>query len=143
MDIRKISDSYFVSPQISPDDVAEIARAGFKTLICNRPDGEIPPEFHCAEVEREAKAAGLTFKSHPFASQAITLEIVEQQAKLLAESEAPVLAYCATGTRCSVVWSFAQAGELSADEIIQATKNAGYQLEGLRPQIEALARGKT
>ncbi|MEJ6478783.1 MAG: TIGR01244 family phosphatase, partial [Octadecabacter sp.] len=49
-------------------------------------------------------------------------------------------AYCASGTRCSIVWSMAQAGTIAADDIINATANAGYDLAGMRPQLEALAK---
>ena len=40
MDIRKITDEFSVSPQIRVADVAAIAAAGFRAVICNRPDGE-------------------------------------------------------------------------------------------------------
>ena len=40
MEAKKISDGLSVSPQISADDIKEIARLGFRSIICNRPDGE-------------------------------------------------------------------------------------------------------
>lgn len=43
MDIKQLSTNYAVSPQIDAADVVAIARAGFKTIICNRPDMEVPP----------------------------------------------------------------------------------------------------
>jgi uncharacterized protein (TIGR01244 family) len=39
-DIRRVTDAFAVAPQISEKDVEEIAAAGFKTIIANRPDGE-------------------------------------------------------------------------------------------------------
>lgn len=36
--ITKKSDDYSVAPQLSVEDVAEIAAAGFKTIINFRPD---------------------------------------------------------------------------------------------------------
>jgi len=50
-----------------------------------------------------------------------------------------VLAYCASGTRSSVIWSLGQAGHLSTDEILAATAQAGYQLDQLRPALDAMA----
>ena len=44
MDIRRLTETYAVSPQITPEDVAAIKAAGFTTIINNRPDGEIPVE---------------------------------------------------------------------------------------------------
>ena len=40
MKIVKLTDTLGVSGQISPEDVADIAAAGYKVLINNRPDGE-------------------------------------------------------------------------------------------------------
>jgi len=51
-----------------------------------------------------------------------------------------VLAYCASGNRSSVVWALAHAGKRPTDELIAIPARFGYQLEGLRGQIEALAR---
>ncbi|OZB14271.1 MAG: TIGR01244 family protein, partial [Hyphomonas sp. 34-62-18] len=39
-DIRRVTPDFAVAPQISEADVEEIAAAGFKTIIANRPDGE-------------------------------------------------------------------------------------------------------
>ncbi|MGB2179026.1 MAG: beta-lactamase hydrolase domain-containing protein, partial [Hyphomonas sp.] len=36
-DIRRVTDAFAVAPQISEKDVEEIAAAGFKTIIANRP----------------------------------------------------------------------------------------------------------
>ena len=42
MEYREISDNYSVSGQILPDDIAALKAAGFKSVICNRPDNEQP-----------------------------------------------------------------------------------------------------
>ena len=44
MHITQISQDFSVSPQITAADVAEIANAGFKSIICNRPDFEEPTQ---------------------------------------------------------------------------------------------------
>jgi uncharacterized protein (TIGR01244 family) len=138
MDIRQITPRYAVSPQIDPEDIAAIKAAGFTTVICNRPDEEVPPSHRADQVAEVARAAGLTFHVLPLTHQTMTPENVARQRSLIEGSEGPVLAYCASGTRCSVVWSLAQAGHLPVDQIMQATANAGYDLAGLRPQLTAL-----
>ena len=140
MDIREICENYSVSPQIGAEDFAEISRAGYTTVICNRPDNEIPGDLHGEKMRPLAEAEGLAFHFLPFTHQTLTAEIVARHAALVEGSPGPVLAYCASGTRCSVVWSFTQAKHRTADEIIAATTAAGYQLEGLRPQLEHLAK---
>ena len=139
MQMNQITPDYTVSPQITPNDVATIAAAGFKSIICNRPDAENPPHLHMSELRAAVESAGMHFFENPFPSPMMTLDHVQAQADLLATIEKPVFAYCASGTRCSVVWSMVQAGEVETDTILSSIRNAGYNLDGLRPQIEQLA----
>ena len=139
MDIRPLSPDYSVSPQIDPQDFAAIKAAGYATVIDNRPDAEIPASHHTDVMREAAGAAGLAFVANPVVGGALTLENVSAQAEVMGASAGPVLAYCASGNRSSIVWSLAQAGRLETDAIIEAAARAGYQLAHLRPQIEALA----
>lgn len=137
LDIRQITPAYAVSPQIDPDDMAAIAAAGFTTIICNRPDVEIPPSHHASFMAQAAQEAGLDFVVIPVTHQGLNAQMVADQKAAMDNSAGPVLAYCASGTRSSIVWSLASAGEMPADDIIAATAAAGYDLAGLRPQLEA------
>ena len=141
MDIRPITDSYAVSPQISPEDVAEIKARGFTTLICNRPDEEVPPGIRASDIRAAAEAEGLTFVELPFSHGSLTLDLVEAQKEARGAASGPILAYCASGNRCSVLWALGEAGALPAEDILAATERAGYDLQGLRPQLEAMAQG--
>jgi uncharacterized protein (TIGR01244 family) len=141
MDIRQITPKYHVSPQISIEDVAALKAAGITTVICNRPDSEVPPSHQAVSIEAAVTGAGLTYRMLPLTHQTMTPENIAQQAAFIEASDGPVLAYCASGTRSSVVWALGQAGQKDADTILHAVAAAGYDLEGLRPTIEALARG--
>jgi len=142
MDIRPLTPHYAVSPQISPEDVPLIAEAGFSAVICNRPDAENPPERHAAAMAEAAQAVGLQFHNLPLTHQTMTPENVARQRDLIDAATGPVLAYCASGTRSSVIWSLGQAGHLSTDEILAATAQAGYQLDQLRPALDAMAANR-
>lgn len=139
MDIRRITPDYAVSPQIEPEDLPEIAAQGFRTVVCNRPDSENPMELSAEVIRIAAEAAGLRFVNNPVTHPTMTPERIATQAAAMAGG--PTLAYCASGTRSSVLWSLAQAGKLSTDEIIGATAKAGYDLSGLRPRLDGLAQG--
>jgi uncharacterized protein (TIGR01244 family) len=140
MDIRAITSEYAVSPQIEPGDLPAIKAAGYATVIDNRPDGEIPPHLHTAEIRRAAEALGLIFIANPVVGGALTMENVTAQGAAIAASPGPVFAYCASGNRSSVVWALANAGKRPVDELVGLPARFGYQLDHLRPQIEALAK---
>lgn len=140
MDIRSLTDSYAVSPQISLADLVAIKAAGFTTVIDNRPDGEIPADLHAGVMQQAAEALGLTFVVNPVIGGALTMDNVLAQQAALDDATGPVLAYCASGNRSSMVWALARAGRDPTDDLIAIPARFGYQLEGLRSQIEALAR---
>ncbi|MCK0149244.1 TIGR01244 family sulfur transferase [Marivita sp. S6314] len=141
MDIRHITDRYHVSPQINPEDAPAIKDAGIAMVICNRPDAEVPPSHQSDAMRAAVEAAGLRFEVLPLTHQTMTPDRVAEQAALVAQAEGPVLAYCASGTRCSIVWALSQAGQMDADAILDATGRAGYDLSGMRPTLDALAAG--
>lgn len=141
MDIRKLTDAYSVSPQITPDDIAAIKAAGFTTVVCNRPDREIPEPLHAEAMRAAVEAAGLAFVLNPVLPGQLTMDNVETHRRALDTAEGPVLAYCASGNRSSIVWALANAGRVPSDELIGAAARHGYQLAPFRGMIEQLAQG--
>lgn len=142
MDIRPLTPRYAVSPQIDPSDLDAIKAAGFTTVICNRPDEEVPPSHQAAAIAAAAEAAGLTFKVLPITHQTMTPDAVAQQGAMVEAADGPVLAYCASGTRCSVIWALGAAQEMPVDEVLETARRAGYALDNLRPTLEAIAQGR-
>jgi uncharacterized protein (TIGR01244 family) len=140
MDIRPLSETFAVSPQIAPEDLPAIKAAGFTTIVCNRPDQEIPPEVQADAIRRAAEAEGLRFVMNPLSHGSLTMEHIDTQGRALAESDGPVFAYCASGNRSSILWALSQAGRVPADDLVEAGARAGYNLEMIRPQIDQLAR---
>lgn len=141
MEIRPLTETYAVAPQIDPEDMAAIKAAGYAMVIDNRPDGEIPPSHHTDVMAEAARAAGLAFVANPVIGGMLTQDNVTAQAKAVASAAGPVLAYCASGNRSSVVWALAHAGKLPVDDLIGLPARHGYSLDWLRPQLEALAKG--
>ncbi|WP_269931681.1 TIGR01244 family sulfur transferase [Aminobacter sp. HY435] len=101
MEYRQITEEYSVSGQIEPDEVAAIKAAGFKSVICNRPDNEQPGQPSADSVKAAVEAAGLTFRYIPVISGQMTGDNVADMADALDEMEGPVFAYCRSGTRCT------------------------------------------
>ncbi|CUX83337.1 MAG: TIGR01244 family protein [Roseibaca calidilacus] len=141
MDIRPLTDGYAVAPQIAAEEAAEIAAAGFKTVICNRPDGEVPAEFQSDAIRAAVEAAGMNFVANPVIGGAITPDNISAQGAAIADQPGPILAYCASGNRSSIVWAMSQVGTRPIDELIATPAQHGYNLEPLRPLLENLSKG--
>ena len=140
MDLRAITDSYSVAPQLEPADMATLAASGVTTVICNRPDGENPAPLQAAAMQAAAEAAGLAFVYNPVVGGQLTMDNIDEQRDAIDGAEGPVVAYCASGNRSTVVWALGMAGSLPTDDIIARGEKWGYQLQWLRPQIDALAK---
>jgi uncharacterized protein (TIGR01244 family) len=139
MDIRALTPTYAVSPQIDPADLPELKAAGFTTIIDNRPDGEIPFDLQAAQMKMAAEALGLTFVTNPLIPGAFTPDNIALQSATLAAAPGPVFAYCASGNRCSIVWAMMNAGQMPTDDLIGIPARFGYRLDHLRPTLDALA----
>lgn len=140
MDLRQLTPDLSVTPQIEIEDVAALAKAGFRVLINNRPDEEVEADLDSVAMRAAAEAAGLDYHFIPFHPGTITPDMVEAyQAALSAEG--PKAAYCRSGNRSTVLWALASARELPVEEIMQTAANAGFDLSGVRPLIVSLSQG--
>ena len=140
MDIRHITPDYAVAPQISPDDMAHLAEAGFTTVINNRPDAEVTDDIACSKMRAAAEAAGLAYEPNPVVNGGLTMEMVDRQGEICANAAGPVFAYCRSGTRSSITWALSQAGKRPTPDILADLAQAGYPQPMLGPQIEVLAQ---
>lgn len=131
MDIRRLSDEFSVSPQIAIADLPAIWDAGFRTVICNRPDGEDMGQPDVADVEAAARALGFEFAHISADSGKAAMPHAIETRRFLTEAPKPVFAYCRSGTRCTVIWSLMQMGEMECNDILAATAAAGYDMSPL------------
>ena len=132
MDIKPLDEKVAVSAQLAPADVADVARRGFRTLICNRPDGEDAAQPPFQEIAAAANAAGMETVFLPVTSSTMSLDDARRFAETVSQSDGPVFAYCRSGTRCTMLWTIA--GVLDGrpkDELRQAAARAGYDMTNL------------
>ena len=142
MELKTINKQLSVSPQIMPEDVAELAKQGFKSLICNRPDGEGADQPVFAEIQKAAKKHKLEVRYLPVVSGRVQDEDAAAFGKALDELPKPVMAYCRTGTRSATLWALDQGARgVSLSGVLSATKSAGYDMSGVVRRI--LNGGKT
>lgn len=144
MDLKPINKGLSVSPQISAEDMADIKARGFRSIICNRPDGEGADQPTFTEIEAAAQAHGLATRYLPVQSGRVSAEDADGFGKALDELPRPVLAYCRTGTRSATLWSLDQGTRgTPLPDILSATKRAGYDMSGVVRRIASGGRTPT
>jgi uncharacterized protein (TIGR01244 family) len=137
---RMLDELTFVAPQITAADVADAQAQGITLIINNRPDGEALDEPQGPEIEAAAHAAGIGYVAIPVGHSGFSEPQVNAMMAALESSEGPVLAYCRSGTRSTLLWALASAklGEDKADLKAKAA-SAGYDLQPVEALIDMLA----
>ena len=140
---RKITDTVFASPQISVSDVAEAGKKGITLVINNRPEGESDDQTPGEEIEAAARLAGMDYLAIPITHAGFSEAQVEAMAQALEQAKGPVLAYCRSGTRSTLLWSLAEASRGGNPQKIAAqAADAGYDIAPVRAMVDMLAAGK-
>jgi uncharacterized protein (TIGR01244 family) len=103
-----LADDVFAAPQLDPTAMAEAARAGFRSVVNNRPDFEAGADQPTnAAIESAARAAGLTYRFLPVAGGYQSPAEIAAFARLLAELPRPMLLFCRSGARSSKLYAAA------------------------------------
>jgi uncharacterized protein (TIGR01244 family) len=141
-DFRQLSEKVWASPQITLADVAEAGARGITLIINNRPEGESPDQTPGDAIAAAAAGQGIEYRAIPVSPGGFTLEQAEAMADALAAAGGPVLAYCRSGTRSTLLWALAQAkcGAQPAD-LMAAAEHAGYDLSPIAGALQRLAAG--
>jgi sulfide:quinone oxidoreductase len=134
MQILRFSPSFGVAGQIAEEDVADLAQAGFRTVVGNRPDSEggTPMALIQAACERH----GMAFWPLPVDFSTLDLADAGHFGAILARSQAPLLAYCRSGRRSAALWALAMAPHVPVQRLIDRAAGAGIALEDLRKLLE-------
>lgn len=131
---KKISESFWVSPQLQEADFSEAAALGVALVINNRPDGESGDQLPSLIAQQAAQALGMGYRHIPITTP--TDQAVAAMAEALASQSGPVLAYCRSGTRSTTLWALAAArtGQ-DPQTLVEAAADAGYDLRSLKPAL--------
>jgi uncharacterized protein (TIGR01244 family) len=141
-DFRTITAQFSASPQISLADVEEAKAQGFALIVNNRPEGEAPEQVPGDAIEAAARSAGMDYRAIPVTHAGFSEDQVHALAAALDEAQGPVLAYCRSGTRSTLLWALAQAARGEDPTAIERlAAGAGYDVAPVRSLIDMLAAG--
>lgn len=135
--IVHITRHFAVTGALRPEDFAEAAALGFKSIVSNLPDGESQVHPTSQQEAQLAANAGLGFRHIPVTkAEVFSDRVVGGTEDALRALEGPVLAHCASGLRSAVAWAAAAARSQSADAVLAKLAAAGFNLEPLRHDLE-------
>ena len=138
--IIPLDQHFAVAPQITAADVTDIARAGYKGIINNRPEGEEPDQPEGDAIRRVAETLGLRYAEIPVTHAGFAHPQLDAMTSAMADG--PVLAFCRSGTRSCMLWALASAkAGAEPAELFKKAAAAGYDLSPVAGMMQALAGG--
>jgi uncharacterized protein (TIGR01244 family) len=139
-----INDRISVAGQIGIADIPGIAKAGYRLIVNNRPDGEEPGQPGRDEIAAEAKKHGIAYHYIPVTTSAITLKDVTEFHHAASRGPTPILAHCRSGTRSYLLWALSRALFERESPLMLAAEaqRKGYDLRVLPALAEKLQAEK-
>ncbi len=98
MNLRKVDDSFAVTGQITPEQMQAVADAGFRSIVCARPDDEEPCQPNFVDVARAAGALGLAITHIPVSGMLGEGQVIRFH-DAWETMPKPMLGYCRSGAR--------------------------------------------
>lgn len=131
----EILPGFAVSPQIAAEDLATAAAMGFRSVINNRPDHEVPGQPHSTDLGAAAAGLNLEYRHIPVVGGQISEAQIAAFAAALAELPGPVLAFCRSGTRSTIMWALVRVETSHPEMVLAQAGAAGYDLSGIAPAL--------
>ncbi len=91
--------------------MAQLAAAGFRSVVNNRPDFEGGPQQPTSQaLEEAARQAGLQYVHLPVVAGQYSAEDLERMTQLAATLPRPLLLFCRSGARSTQLYRLATQG---------------------------------
>ncbi|PRY72667.1 TIGR01244 family sulfur transferase [Halomonas ventosae] len=139
MQIHELEPGFAIADAVMPADLDEVARRGFRSVICNRRPGEA--EDHPDDRALSARAAelGLEWRCIPVTPGEYSEADIEAFGQALDGLPTPILAFCRTGKRAVHLWAHARAREAGCDiaSLLAAAHKAGHDPQPIREMLKA------
>ena len=140
MMFRQLTETVYASPQIGLAEVAEAKALGIGLIVNNRPEGESEDQTPGDAIAEAAQAAGIAYVAIPVTHAGFSEGQVAAMAEALAATTGPVLAYCRSGTRSTLLWALAEASRgANPTNLAAQAARAGYDIAPVRAIVDMLA----
>ncbi len=135
-----MSDDYAVCASVAEADLRRAHELGFAMVINNRHDDETSEQLSSDEAAQIAAQLGMAYAHIPIQGSAVSESDLTALHEARTRANGPVLAYCGSGRRSSLLWAMNEVaeGRMSPDEVLKRAQSEGYDLHPIRPQLEAL-----
>ena len=130
-----LSDEIAVGEMPAADEIAILAKAGFRSILNVQPDDEVPRVLTAAAVGQASGAVGLSYAHVAIASRRPDEASLRAFAGAMAQLPKPIYGCCYSGARAAAAWALTMAPEMAPHEIETVCTTAGFDMTSLRAEI--------
>jgi len=128
--LRQLDEKTLISGQIAPAEVAALKQSGVTMIVNNRPDGEDSDQPTSAEIEAEARAAGMEYRHIPIIRGMGPSDVDAMRQAIAGVGDGRMLAFCRSGNRSALVWAVARSEDgVPREELEECAAAAGVSLD--------------
>ena len=138
MNLSKITDEFSVAAGLQPQAASAVAASGAKMVIGTAPDREADQTPESRLMQAQLSSAGVAFAHVPVVIGLITDDQVRAFAQALRDAEGPVVAYCHSGLRATLLWALAMQETFGTRHVIHLADMAGFDIA---PYLEDQGEG--
>ena len=108
MRVLELAPEVYVCGQVFETDLKLIAKQNVRSIVNNRPDGEMPGQPKSADLAKAAEELGMTFVHFPVESRSVSEEAAREFASVCEGLERPLLIFSASGVRSTKIWEMSE-----------------------------------
>ena len=139
--VRKLEDGYWTAGYITAKDIELAAEYGFKSIVNILPKDDTDQHMTDSEAKQLAADAGLDYRYMPLYGHQVNNEyIATAYGAMVNELPEPVLTYCRSGTRVTLLWAMIRAGKFELEDLLDRALDNGYDIEVIKEDLEMMSR---
>jgi uncharacterized protein (TIGR01244 family) len=137
----QINDDVTVGTQPTADQLAELARAGFRTVVNLRTVGEQDQPLSPEAEGKEVRALGMAYLHIPVSTKDLKAEQVDEFRREFADLPKPALVHCHVGLRAGafMMMSLAVDQGMSGDQTLRQAEQMGLRCD--QPELKKFVKG--
>ncbi|MAT14685.1 MAG: phosphatase [Planctomyces sp.] len=127
----RIDESLTIGPQPSREQIKDLARSGFKTVVNFRTTGE-EGEPHSPHEERGVvESEGMQYLHVPVSMSSMNAEVVDRFRERIESLPEPIYAHCKSGTRAGAMFMMHLAAEkgLTGRRTLEQAELLGFKCD--------------
>lgn len=127
----KINDQVSVGPQPTEEQIRQLGRQGFKTVVNFRGEGEEDQPLSPQAEGEQVKAAGMEYLHIPVSMKSMEPEIVDRFRAQFPELSKPVFAHCKSGKRSGamVMMHMAIEQSMTGEQTLRKAEEMGFECD--------------